>query len=337
MKIKTNELLEKIELLKILNNDNDFSGIAKYFYFKNNKIYSTDGRMFIEIDFKSELNNFAIIQTEFHKVLQKIKTDEIEIIQEEEKIIIKSKRTKIEFIINNSLLDKINFNFENNFIKLPSDFIPALKITKFCVNKNATDGSGYLTIENNNIYSTDKYRICNYIFNDKINDMMLPNDCLDILIKLEVSKYQENDNFYLFKKDNIVIGIVKSDIQILDFNKYKVIFDNKNDIKIKLPNDIKENIEMSDIFTDQKNLFQKEIEFIIKNKKLICKSKNEVGMIESEIEVNSELELSFFIHPLFLLEILNVCNEMEINGDIVVFRNDNFNYFFRIKNENLHS
>lgn len=330
MLIKTNELLKKIEILKSVSNENDFSGLSKYFYCIDNKIYSMDGRMFIQLDFKVDYN-FSIPYSEFYQIIQKIKTEEIELLYEDEKIIIKKNKTKIELLPDNKLLEKIKFEIKEDYKTLPDDFLQAIKLSRFCVNKNSTDNSGYLTIENNICYGTDKFRICSFIFKEAIPSMLLPHDCLDILIKMNVKYFQETDKLLIFKNDvNEIIGIIKNEITKLNFQKYQSIFESQNEMKIILPEEIKDNLELSDIFTDQKNLFQKEIEFIIKDKKLFCKSKNQIGSIETEINIDSDVNISFFIHPLFLIEILNICKTMEVNGDIVVFRNEQFNYFFRI-------
>lgn len=173
MKIKANELLEKIELLKSIVNETDFTGLSNKFYFKNSKIITFDGKMFIETEFKNEIN-------------------------------------------------------------------------------------------------------------------------------------------------------------ILDFNHYNKIFTCTSDIQVELPDDIKNNIEISEIFTDSIKI-QKKIEFIFKKDKIICKSSTESGLVETSIDFKSKLELSFFIHPLFILEVLKLCKTMEIKDDIVLFRNNNFYYFFRIR------
>lgn len=327
MKIKTNELLKKVEVLKQLYQDSDFSGISKYLYFKDNKIYSYNGRIFLQTDFEFDNNSFSISTMEFYKVLEKIKLEEIELEKQENKLILLGNNVKIEFCI---LENNKEFEMNDNFIKLPNDFINGIKLCKFCVNTKATDGSAYLTIENNNMYATDKYRICSYKLDETNGKILLPHDCLEILIKLNVNQYSELDNKYYFKGDNFIVGIIKSDVERKEFEKYENIFNSENEIKIKLPIDIKQNIELSEIFTDDNDIFNKQIKFIIENKKLICKSENEKGLVESKIDIDTDLNLSFSIHPLFLLEILSICDRMEINGDICIFKNEKFCYFFRI-------
>jgi hypothetical protein len=92
-------------------------------------------------------------------------------------------------------------------------------------------------------------------------------------------------------------------------------------------------LNLTEILTDQKNIFTKEIEFEIKNKKCICRSKNEAGRIEFKINIDTSLKGKFFIHPLFLLEVLNTNTEMELFENIAMFRNDSFSYFFKIRKE----
>ena len=330
MKIQRNELLNYVEILGKLYSEKDFSEWSKYLYFKDNKIITYDGRRFIQIDFVFD-KDFIVPYKEFYKILQEIKEDEIDISVKEDKILISSKNIKVELVKKEREdLENLNFIFNNDFKKLPEDFLQAIKLTRFCVNQNSIDSSGYLTIQDNQIYCTDKFRICNYLFMDNIDDILIPLDCLDLLLKMSVEEYQIHSNYYIFRKENVIVGVLCSDIKRLDYRKYNSIFEISEALEIILPEKIKQNLELSNIFTSD-DLYQKEIEFIIRNKKLICKSQNEIGAVLCEMDIDCNLELSFFIHPLFLLDILDICNKIELKEDIAVFRNEMFCYFFRIK------
>jgi len=335
MKIETNKLIEKLEVLKDGINENDFSEIGKYLYFTHGKISCYNGRFVFTVNFKRFERDFAIRYSEFNSIIKNIKNKEIEMEISNENLKITTDKINAELSLNEEVLKTFK-DLETEkveFKKLPDNFNEGLNLTQFCVNKNSTDASAFAHVKENKIYSTDKYRISIFKLKSKMSAMLLPFDCINILINLKVDEYGEGEKFIAFKKDDVNVLIIKSTITEMDFNKFEEIYNAKKQKSVKLPEEIKDGLHLTEILTDQKNVFAKEIEFEIKNKKCICKSENEFGKIKFQTNIDTDIEGKFFIHPLFLLEILNTNIEMELFENIAMFRNASFSYFFKIRKE----
>lgn len=333
MEIKTEEFLKKLEKLKSPIKQNDFTNIANKIYFIDDKIMTWNGYIFISCSFNINSDkNFSLSYVELYKALQKINDKTIIVTINEGKLMISCKNTQIVLFVN-EIYEELPIIENENYHNISSDFVDAIKLTKFCVCDNGIDSSGYINIYGNNFYATDTFRICRYQNKEKIKNMMLPLFSLNVLINFDICKYIISENYLIFSDNIYEIGVIKTEIKKLDFSKYDDIFnsDISDHTVIELPQEIIHNIELSEIFTDNSNKLKKEILVTFKKNNIIFTARNVNGFTESKFKFKNNLDLSFFIHPTFLMEILKISNVMEIRDDVIIFRNEYFFYFFRVR------
>jgi len=321
--MKTKEMKEIISKLKPAFKANELTGIGKYLYLYDKKAIAYNGDLAIMVDTDLDIE-VALPIAEFDKFINKVMKEEIEI-EVSNSIELKAGRIKANFARNEEMLEKIKqvkFDKVRNFKKLPEDFLKGVKLVQYSISKDASRPAyTYMYVHGNKLASTDNFRISEYTMESEMEEVKIPVNTVLQLSRYNLESYCLNDSFIYFKtKDNIII---MSQIGNLDFVRYEKVLEVEGDI-FEFPEDTKTMIDTVEITVDGSTDIDRSIDVNIFDGNIMYSSSNEIGEIEGEIEVDSDLEFSFKISPEFLKAILEITNKAIISSNRLLFETDNF-------------
>ena len=121
-----------------------------------------------------------------------------------------------------------------------------------------------------------------------------------------------------------------------DVNEW--INDNRGE-RILLPDNIADMIDVTAIMTAPVSEIDKKVDIIISGGKIKCEAKNEMGVIETENEIDIDGTFKFAVNPLYFSVVLGHVKEMILHQDEeedenwIIFYSDNFRYMFTLMGE----
>lgn len=321
--MKTKQMIEIIKKLKPAFKANELTGFGKYLYLHDKKAIAYNGDLAIMVDTDLDIE-VALPIVEFEKFVNKVKKEEFEI-EVGNSIELKAGRIKANFARNEEMLTKIKevkFDKLRDFKELPEDFIEGVKLVQYSISKDTSRPAyTYMYVHDNKLASTDNFRISEYTMKSEMDEVKIPVNTVLQLSRYDLVSYCLNDSFIYFKtKDNIII---MSQIGNLDFAQYEKVLNVEGDI-FEFPEDTKDMIDTVEITVDGSTDIDKSIDVNIFEGNIIYSSSNEVGEIEGEIEVDSDLEFSFKVSPEFLKTILGITNKVVICSNKLLFETENF-------------
>jgi DNA polymerase III sliding clamp (beta) subunit (PCNA family) len=321
MKINRKELLEVLTKIKpALADEKSAIEQGRYFIFDKNIIYTFNDEIAITQNFKSDISG-AIEAKKFYELLQKIKSDEIDItVKDDKEVIIKNGKTKagIKFDpeINIFPLDTKDLEFN----RLPRKFIDGIKFSVFSASKDiAKFPLNCLSINGKSIVSCDNFRLTNYNLDREIKESFLIDAVSAVhLTNHDIIKYCVTDEWLHFRdKDNITISCRQVNG---DFPDVSHLLDVEGDI-IEFPEGLSESIMRAKIMQDEM------ISIEIYEGKLTCKAKGESGWIEESSDIDYKGEgISFDVSPDFLKEVLALTRTGIVSENSLLFEDENFKH-----------
>lgn len=328
MKIETKKLKDVMKKLKPAFNRGGISGFNEYVFFDDNHIFAYNEDVKISIPFKCGFSA-GLPSSEFFKFLNKVNTDEIDFIKNEDSINIKSGRVKAVFKDNISLLERMEDmpKCPEEYNRLPSNFMKGIELTLYTVSNKEDSITSMISIIEDQITSTDNYRMSKYIMDNTMNiDILIPGKKAKELIKFEPSFFTVEDNYIHFvTDDDIIISFLLGEGNLPDVNEY---INNETGDRILLPENIDNMIDITSIMTDDVMEIDKKIEITIDNGKILCKANNDIGFIESENEIDIAGSFKFDVNPMFFATVLKNTKEMILNqeNNFIIFYYDNYRY-----------
>lgn len=310
------------------------------FIFTGENLITNNDRICICYPLKTDFK-CSVPANEFYGILSSIKEDGISIEQKENKLVFIAKNTSAELITKelsdtvNEFIQAIGLNdfSKDKFKPLPKDFIEAVTACMFTASKD--DPQAFLTcinVDNKEVISSDFYRISMFVLDESMKDkFLIPATSIQELIKLEVSGYFRSDNWiYFLCNDEIVFcSRILSD----EFPDVKQEFEFESEV-ITLPDDFINMVNNASVLAEGDFEIDKKIEVKIKDGKISCKGQNELGWIESKIDIQGRKEdISFSINPVFLLQILSKTKNMKVGEGRVMFEADNFKHLISLYND----
>jgi hypothetical protein len=341
MKIKKAALLKALESIKpglakkqIIESDKDF-------IFTGNDVLTYNSQMSIfypfETDFKCSVPSF-----ELYNIIKNIKEDEIEISVLENKLNIKSEKTKANISISKAekiseIISSLDLNkIMENLLPLPKKFLEGIELCLLSASNDLTKPSlSSILIKNNLIMSSDSFRISKFDMDESIEKTFyIPINSAIELIKLPVVDYCYNENFIFFSTKEDVLFFCQAINPEIIYN-YEDFFDNFKGINITLPNDISEMIKSSSVFSEGDFTTEKMIQIKILKNEIKCKGENGIGWIESssKIDFNSDIGINFSINPEFFSKILQYSTKISYQKGKILFSMENFSHLIALMGE----
>lgn len=219
MKVKTKELLNALDnCFPIINHNNELQELNSFIFYRN-FIISYNEKVCILFPFNFDIQG-AVRAKEFYKILSKIEQEDLDIIEEQSKYILKTKNIKIEF-------DKLSIsisNFLDSLIDMNKNWNSLDKEFKKGINNvllsNFIDILEGVFIEKNIFYSTNRKIIKRYEVEQSIfEDSVWLNQSFCNLIKdFDFNSYFLQNEWMFCKDDSGFIVCSK----LLDKSKYPI-------------------------------------------------------------------------------------------------------------------
>lgn len=322
--MKTQEIKEVVKKLKPAFKANDLAEFGQYVYFLKNKIMAYNGNVCIVIPTENDVE-VALPIEEFEKFINRISAKEIDMVVGEN-VELKAGRAKATFAKNDEILDsakKLNINIPTDFEELPEDFIAGIKLVQYSVSKDmGREDQTFVKVEDNTLVSTDNFRVSEVTMSSDLPKMFIAGGVLKYLISYNVTSYSIDEGVIYFKTKDDMYFMTR--LGNVNFVEYEHLFDVNGD-KFTFPKDMDKLIDTASVTVDGISDIDKMVKVVIDNNVIKLSSKNDIGMVEVEEELeNNSVTASFFINPEFMMDVLKVTNEAIITDNLILFNTDNF-------------
>jgi DNA polymerase III sliding clamp (beta) subunit (PCNA family) len=213
--------------------------------------------------------------------------------------------------------------------KLPEDFRTGIELCMFSCSKDLNDGMlPFVYVGDNLVCSCDHHRTSLYTMKSSVEKMFIKAVQIPDLIKYPITKYKLTESWMHFSTDqDVVYSTLRQPgefVKVLEFAKTPI----EGGVRIKLPSDLKEIVDSTDVITKEKALLEKYISFTLESKKLTCECAGERGKTTQTTEIKYIGDkLHFQINPTFLSQVLGKTNSMQVSVE-QVFASFTFESFF---------
>ena len=268
-----------------------------------------------------------------YKILEKITTDDIEIVESKNEIQILSGRAKVGFV----LQEKITLPLEEvgdqiGWKKIPEKFMDALKFTVFSCSKDASHPA--LTCinvnSNGNIEASDDLRITRYkVGTVPTSTFLIPASSVNELVKYDCTHISEGRGWVHFKtKEGTVFSCRVFEDTFPDITKLLVV----NGPQLKLPKTIDEILERASIFSKKSRALEgEEVTVSLKANRVTIRADGESGWFEEEANMGYSLEpVSFSINPILLKDIIEEIRACTLGKNSIRFEGENWEHIISL-------
>ena len=328
MKVKTKELLDKLNLIKPALYTKGILEQADHFLFTGNEIVTYNDRFSIRVPFKTE-EKFSVPGQEFLKVISGLNEEEFDLSFEDNQVMIQAGNTKSGIsTFQGSLFELIEpmISEKDKWKSLPDDFNNAAFLSMFSVSKDVSRGvMAHLSVNNDEVASSDDLRISMYKLKSSLkSSFLLPLTSVIELVKISMTEFLLKDTWVHFRnKDRTVFS---SRVLLDTFLNYQEFFDVQGD-SVQLPDKLKAVVDGVTIFAEGDFDLDKKITVTIDKNKIICKGEKEKGWIEKSMEFKYKgKKLSFLVNPIFFSQVLDKSTEVIIGENTALFKSGDFSH-----------
>ena len=323
--MKTKELLNVLEKVKPGISSKNTNESMSYFYFSGKDVITYNDKISIQHPFQTEFSLF-VNANDFYKLISKISTDEIDVVEKNEKLNITAKtvRSSLSTIHDDEISKRIenlgDLLKEAKWNKLSDNFCNCLSL---CFATASTqESAGTLTcvyVKDNICVSSDNSRVSYVTLDSPLEEMFIQASEIKNLIAIEPKEYAISKSWLHFRnEDGCVFSIRKIEGSFPDF----IQFFEFEGIQINFPKDILEGINIASILVDAND---KVINIKIAKNFLILSAKSDGGQIlhRSKIDYDDK-EINFAINPEFIKEMMKHSTSIFVGKDKAKLTSDNF-------------
>lgn len=342
MKINRLELLEVLDKIKPGLTKKGIVEEMTHFIFTGKDVITFSDQIAIVHPFPLE-TPFSVKGEEFYKLIKGINEEEFDLSIKEDKIIIKSDKTKASISTVLDKRDKIDSSLislkkdmRKEWNKLPKDFIMGLRLTAFSAAKDLSMGTfSCIYIKENNIFSSDRIRVSWFNLSENMSEFLISAIDAQELSKFEgystIREWTEGNNWVHFKTGDGVTFSIKKILGI--FKEIKHLFDIKGEV-INLPEELQETLNSISFIAEGDIEVNKIVHITIENNTIICKAEKEIGWVEKIIECDYERkQLHFLVNPIFLSQVLAKSASMTLTDKVALFETENFKHIIALPME----
>ncbi|OIO41659.1 hypothetical protein AUJ63_05115 [Candidatus Pacearchaeota archaeon CG1_02_35_32] len=336
MKVNREELLNAVTTVRpATSRIEDMANL----YFSGEHIVAYNNSICCHAPFKSDFS-FIVNTDLLYNFLLKISADEINMMLQEEKLLLKVKGTKATFttilesdIVNRA--EKIKEEIDSLEIKdLPEDFVEGAFLCMFSASRDPSLGTlTCLNIKGKQISCSDNKRVSIYLMKEEMEEIMIEASIASLLYKLkdtEITGYSVSDAWIHFHTStNILLSVRRILGTYPDFSSFFVKF---GGTKISLPEELKNSIEVASLIIDKEETsVNHRVSINLSKNKIECKASSSQGEITKSPEIEYDgKEVSFSINPTFLLQVLEKATTMYIKEGKAMFRAGSFRHIMML-------
>lgn len=279
----------------------------------------------------------AVKAEELYKFVSKLKSDEIDIIEEDNSIILKSGRATAGFAIEADVKLPIEeeLSKKGEWVPLPKKFIEFLKFASMSCSDNLS--LPILTCVHVNetgvIESSDNYRICHCKLNKPlpISTFLLPKTSVLIVTKLNVVEIAEGTGWVHFKtEEGTIVSCRTFNDTFIDTTPYlKPV---KGGLNIVLPDNLNEILDRAIIFAKRDTETQEFVDIELNKRRLTVRSKSETSWFEERSTLQETVEpVQLSIMPYLLKDIFTQTKECTVTEKLLYFKGVDWVYISALR------
>lgn len=333
MKVQKAEILAALTKVKPGLAKKEIVEQATHFVFVGNEIVTFNDQLCIMHPFECDAE-FSVKGEEFFKIISNIAEEEFTLTEADNTVKIKSKSTKasLSTVVGETatvthLIEKIKADIAGkDFWKpLPKDFVDGLYLCAFSASRDlATGVRACVAIKGETVYSTDGLRASMYVYDSKMDELLIPAKDAMELSKYKVKEYGISDNWVHFRtKDGIVFNC-KAMKGEYPYKAVSNIFED-DEPTVSLPDTLKEAVSSVLILADGDMDINRIIQVEVESGKIICKAEKERGKMEKVVPFDYKGDdFKFAINPIFFNQILQHATGLNLYEDKAMFSSDNF-------------
>jgi len=330
-------LLEIVKKIMAGTNEGSYLEGIDTIVFSEHGIHSYNDNISISVNKETGLVG-AVNAKDFHKLLEKLKTEEIEVETLENQWKIKSGNTDITLNLKEDHISEYIQELEvedKAFSKLPENFIEGLKLCKIPGNASYLRG---VYVSGTNMICTDEVRLSFFKLKESMATFWVDDSCIVELLKLAetITEYCVMESWIHFKGETGTVFSAKrnQDDQypvdtFIEYQQHYVKTD--KDVSNQLPKQLAEVIDRVGVLYSDIDGFQI-IDFELKKDKIVLSSKNANGKIKENVKFekpfSEDISVKFKLDHTFMKEALVKCPfffiRQEEDSVDVVFTNDDF-------------
>lgn len=283
----------------------------------------------------------AIKAEELYKFLTKVKTEEIELEEKDNQIVLKNGRANVGFIVAKEInlpLDE-EVAVKGDWKKLPKEFTKALTFTADVCSKDQSDPKLVCVHVNEEgfVEGSDKYRIAQYKMKVKmpVPTTLLPATSAKEIIKMNPTKIASGKGWVHFKneEDTILSCRIFNEAYV---NTAPILKTPKNGIEVTFPEELPEILEKARIFAERKSIIDENVDITLKKKTIVVESKSETGWFKESAPIDYKGDsITFSTTPYLLKDILKDTQSCAIFKDRLKFESDNWIYITALRKSNI--
>jgi len=333
MKINREELLKQLNQLKAALAQRDIIEHSNHFAFLGDKIAAYNDDIALSIPTDIDIVG-AVPAAELIKLLNRLKTEEIDLEIEGGELLFQSGKTKggIKFDPECKLpLEELGQM--KKWRTVPKDLLPALKTCLFSASKDMSKPKlTCVHVLENHVESSDSFRITQVIIEDAMKfEMLIPAANAAHLVQYDMEKYCKTDGWVHFKTaENLIFS---SRIYLEEYPNLSKFFDIDDPIEILFPKSLMESLDRAEVFGKADMDIDSEIAVKIEDKKITVKGQNEIGWSEEALKMSySGDKIEFKIHPEQFRDILNRTRKVSIDQgqSRIFFEADGFSHLLSL-------
>jgi len=333
MKINKTKVLEQLNQLKLALANKDIIEHSNHFAFLGDKIAAYNDDIALSVPTDLEFTG-AVPAAELIKLLNKLKTDEIDLEIEGGEIMLQSGKIKnwIKFDPECKLpLEELGQM--KKWRAVPKDFLQAVKTCLFSASKDMSKPKlTCVHVMENNVESSDSFRMTRVVIQDTIAfEMLLPATNAQHLVKYDMEKYCKTDGWVHFKtKENLIFS---SRIYLEQYPDLTPFFEIEEPTEIQFPKKAIETLEIAEVFGKADIDIDSEISIKIEDNRMMVKSANDIGRSEIPLKISySGNPIEFKIHPEQFRDVLTRTRVVHIDKDCsrIFFEADGFSHLLAL-------
>lgn len=333
MKINKANLLKQLDQLKAALASKDIIEHSNHFAFLGDKIAAYNDDIALSVPTEIDICG-AVPATELIKLLNKLKTDEIEMEIEGGEMLLTSGKTKAGIKFDPECkLPLEELGQMKKWRTVPEDFLHAVKTCLFSASKDMSKPKlTCVHIHENKVESSDSFRLTIVTIKDPIAfEMLIPAANVQHLVRYEMEKYCQTDGWVHFKtKDNLIFS---SRIYLEEYPDLSRFLELDDQIEIQFPKMLIESLERAEVFGKSTIDIDSEISVKIEDKQITVKGQNDIGWSEEQLKMAySGDPIEFKIHPDQFRDILTRTRKVSIDGSHskIFFESDGFSHLLAL-------
>lgn len=329
MKISVKEFKAALEVVKpgLASAEKVIEQVTSFAFTDKNVITYND-EICIQHPFKGLELVGAIKAEELYKFLTKIKSEELDVNVDEEKVTFKSGRAKVEFNLEGEIklpLDDKKLNEKSKWKDIPENFLAALAMARGSVSKDMSDPKLTCVSVNKEgfVEGSDGDRILHYKVGEKLpcDSVLIPASSVSNVLNLKPTEVAKGNGWIHFRNANKTV----ISCRVLNegyVNTEPYLKTEEKGIKINLPEELASVLDTAEIFTKGDD-----VTIQVKKSKLVIKATSETASFKDELDIEkSKSEFSFGVTPYLLKDILKQTSSCTIFKDRLLFKGDNWKY-----------